>query len=705
MVYCENRLPEDIFLFGASCAPYAKSMDWPMEEWEKDLITMKSLHFNTVRIFAPWDRIEMEEGVFNYEKQDYFFDLAAKHGIRVILNFGGLFGNLCGLYPPRYLVDEKRCQERMESPASPPTQGYISVSFCPDDPVYRKKAFEFMERTVKRYAPRKELAAWMIWNEPASPFCYCPHTLSRFREYLKRKYEGSLEKLNSAWGTEFPVHFKAWEDIKAPRGSLAMHYDWVSFNQFRLYDAMDEITRLTEKWDPEKRPTTSNLVYHLAALEGPASSPRYGLDVGRVGKSLTLMGLSCYTVEHLYDPGPGYLTAYKLSRLRSASQDAKKRMLLLETGAGPHKRQLTEKERIQAFWQLIAHNTKSILLWNYRSRLSDSQVGLFHLMKWDGSVSERARYMGAFSKLLQDNASLINRVYPEKQAALLALEADQIRMEALCSLHAPSEYPELHDSRIGAYKLLWDMQIPGDCIMEENMEELPRYKLLLLPMTEHMTGNTARAIERFVWEGGTVIAESPFAFRDGEGKLQYRAPGFGLDKVFGCFTRDREVKETSPAIICPEGTSTAYLFWSEYELQGGRALAHYEGGAPAVVANSFGKGTAVVAGTEVFRQYVRDEQPAMIALLKKIVEASGAKPAAHLVGDSRGVEVSRLSGEGGLLLLVQNHEEGEKRFVLDTGELDTNWLRLDNGEPVPLPGEITLRGREVIALKARKCTG
>lgn len=693
----QNQLPDDIFLFGSSFAPYGRETDWPLEEWDRDLATMRELHFNTVRVFAPWDRIEIEEGIFDYHKQDHLFDLAAKHRLHVILNFGGVFGSLCGIYPPRYLLDSHRCQPRQASPGVPAVGATVQYALCPDDPLYREKAFQFMERTVARYADRDQLLAWMIWNEPASPFCYCPHTLARFRDWLRAKYD-TLERLNEAWGTAFPVNFRSWEAIPAPSGSLIMQYDWERFNQWRLHSTMAEVTALTARLDPRRRPTTANLVYHLAALEGPVASPQYGLDVGRAGQSMTIMGVSCYTVEHRYDPGPGYLTAYKLSRLRSASQDDQRRMLVLETGAGPNIRQLTPDQRTQTFWHLLAHNVKSILLWNYRSRLSDGQVALFNLMRWDGSVSRRAAYVGEFSALLQRHARLLNHVYPERQAALLTLEEQQIQREALCGTYTGETYEEAHDSRVGAYKLLWDLQIPADCLAENNLDEMHQYRLLLLPMVENMTAEVAERLKRFVAQGGTVIAESPFAYRDSEGRLQCSAPAFGLEEVFGCRTCDRESRETAAPIQSAWGESRVYRFWQEYELRGGEAVAHYAQGEAAVVRHRYGQGTAIVAGTEVFRQYVRDPQPAMTAFLREAVLASGAEPVATLTGDSENVEVSRLSGEGGLLYLIQNHEDTERRLRVTLRDGDGPWHELQSGQALDLSQELTLAGNQVLAL-------
>ena len=45
------------FLYGASVAPYAKSTDWPADEYEQDMKELEKLNFNVIRIFVPQDRI------------------------------------------------------------------------------------------------------------------------------------------------------------------------------------------------------------------------------------------------------------------------------------------------------------------------------------------------------------------------------------------------------------------------------------------------------------------------------------------------------------------------------------------------------------------------------------------------------------------------------------------------------------------------
>jgi hypothetical protein len=356
---------------------------------------------------------------------------------------------------------------------------------------------------------------------------------------------------------------------------------------------------------------------------------------------------------------------------------------------------ITDAQRRQRFYHLIAHNAKAILVWNYRSRLSDGQVADFHMQQWDGTTSRRGRSIGAFAGVLQRHAALLNRVHPERVAAVLTLEAQQV----LSYVHHRSDYINRHESRIGAYKLLWDMNIPADCIAENNLDEMARYKVILLPLVENMGAGVAERLARYVAGGGTVIAEAPFAFKDMEGHLLYRAPGCGLDAVFGGWTADREGPETASPIRCPAGDASVHFFWHEFTLTDGTALAAYADGAPAVIANAYGKGRAVLAGTEVFRQYALNPQGAMTALLQDEVRASGAQPTAIITGGVANIEVSRLTGPGGVLVLITNHNPREVHFEIElTGANPKRWIDLESGETRAVNGTMTMAGESTVAV-------
>ena len=100
----KNFFEDSRFLYGASVAPYAKSSDWPAEEYEQDMKELEKLNFNVIRIFVPQDRIEYAEHRYDFSRQDAVMDLAARHGIGVLLTVGGVFDNLQGIYPPQWLA-------------------------------------------------------------------------------------------------------------------------------------------------------------------------------------------------------------------------------------------------------------------------------------------------------------------------------------------------------------------------------------------------------------------------------------------------------------------------------------------------------------------------------------------------------------------------------------------------------------------------
>ena len=683
------------FLFGASVAPFAKSLDYPEEEWESDFQKMKELNITAVRCYVAWDRVEQKEGELDFHAYDHLCDLGLKYGIGIILNLGGVFSCLTGVYPPQWLVRKYGCKPPKPTPTAVAENASPRISICLDNPLYRRKAFAFMETVVKRYAENRAVIGWMSWNEPALPFCYCQDTQKRFRKWLQDKYNGNLAELNRVWGTEFPINYESWEEVQAPAGfgftggGLNAWRDWHLFTHWRLADAMGAIRDIVHKFDALQRPVTSNLVYSLAYYRHTMAN----LNLDMAGGALDVVGLSFYTRAHTGDTFDPLHKAYCLSRYRSVSREPSRRMWILETEAGPNVRQITEPQRKLNHWMALAHNVKCFLLWIYRCRYSDNQVGNFNMMAWDGSVTNRARYNGEFSKMLQSHGRLLNNVSVGRTAAVFAPELQSILTLAT---HGGGLVPNLESaakelevctrSLKGAYKFLWDRNIPADFISEWNLRDMNQYKLILLPMTENMTPEWAEAIRQYVEQGGTVIAESPFAFKDGDNFLHGRAPIFGLEEVFGAWTNDREGRESAPKMVFDNGgTADVFFYWHEWHLAGAQVLAKYETGTPAIVANRYGKGLAVMAGTEIFRQYFSEPQEATTALLERLATEAGATPTARVLvngDDSAGglVEVAKLDGTEGTVYIILNHNEEERLVEIFLKDAD-GLTDLETGRP------------------------
>ncbi len=691
----DNKIFGDKFWYGASCAPYAKSMDWPSDQWDADLTNMRKMGFNVARIFVPWDRIERREGELDFSKQDRFMELAAKHEIGVILNVGGVFDNLQGIYPPCWFARKYQVCVPQEKPGAAAVRYGPRAHVCLDTPLYREKAFAFVALAVRRYADHPATAGWMVWNEPWLRPCYCPATLARFRVHLRTKYCDKLAELNRIWGTEFPVNYESWEEVEAPAGvgflggGVNAWRDWQEFTEARMTDAMLQVSAVIKANDPRKHPSSANMVGYGRLSESC--------------RSLDVMGYSFYTVAHGEHATP-FQKAMQCALYRWFSQEEKRRTLVLETEVGPNNFMITPELRTLNNWLAVGHNAKSIVCWNYRSRYSDTQVGNFNLMAWDGTPTPRSKLHAGMAATFNRHAALLNDCVPEPEAAVLISDALRLCAQAThCGDPGHGgDYATFVGSQRGAFKLLWDMNITFDGVAECHFEDLGRYKVMLLPLIENMSADIAAILRKYVANGGTLIAESPFAFKDENNFLHGKAPIYGLDEVFGAFTRDREGKESASSVVYQDGSQGSVFFlWHPYELTGGTAVAAYADGRAAAVANRFGKGRTIVAGTEVFRQYMEKPDAAATSFLRRAVMASGVKRNAEVliggqVAEASSIEVCRLSGKKGVVYIVLNHNETPASFRLKVREKSGAWINLDDGANVDLGGEITLPAQSVL---------
>ena len=673
-------MAKDNFMFGVSYCPYAKSGDVAMEYWDGDFKTMKELNFNTVRCFVAWDRIETKEGCCDYTKLDYIFELADKHDMQMILNIGGVFDGFGGIYPPRWLLKNYDCQIVITNPKLQETPFGTLMKICLDDPIYRKKAEEFTIRTIKRFSPSKKLIGWNIWNENyLKEPCFCKHSLAAYREWLTKKYDHNLEKLNEIWGTEFPIGFESWDEVQPAMGAgftgggHAARLDWLRFNEDKIAQLDANMVSLIKRFDPKKRPTTSNIVY-----TAPNDAYRHGcVDIWKINAEVDIGGYSFYTF--MAEP---YETASNISRIRSTSRAAGKAVWVLETEAGQvFHSEIYKKwgwdeipKRKVSHWQAVAHGAKMILLWKYGRRVTDTQTEHFNLMAWDGSVTERALANAEVSKTLQDNAALVNDKFYVADVAILASS------ESMTFHQVNGSGDGWRDAWLGAYKLLWDAHIPVNYLTNEGILDgaLANYKVLFLPCAMNFNEKIARKIEEFVKKGGCVIADAQFAVMDENSRINFQAPGFGLDKVFGGYINDLLCISATEELMYPDDTLNyrPVKLWHDDQraeittYKGTAIIAKYRSGKAAIVKNKHGNGTTWWYAGNVFRNYKNHDEKSIVPLVIDALEAVGVASKYAVIPLMPGevvenVEISDLRNKKGeKLIFLNNFNNRELKFKL-----------------------------------------
>lgn len=667
---------EDEFSFGASFVPYAKSEDMPMSEWENDIKTMKGMGFNTFRSFVAWDRIERQEGVCDFSKTDYVLELARKYGMKVVLNVGGAFSNVCGIYPPRWIIRDYKCQHVTHAPGSFDGKPFGPRRFiCMDDPVYVGKSETFIAKAVERYKSEDALAAWSVWNEPILGYpCLCRYTLENFRNWLRKKYRDDLDLLNTEWGSEFPVDYRTWDEVEPGLeagfgGGYMAAFDWMTFSEEKLTANVRRVNDLVKRVDPHHS-TTVNIITYAYRNQG------YGNNIAALGDAVDIVGYSHY----LFDDKP-YETAASLDMMRSVSRDPERKYWIIETEAGPMMYYGGEfgyfgsgesGKRAKANWQSVGRGVKSILLWKWRGRISDKQTDEYNLMAWDGSITERARLNSEVARSMHEIASEIN---PKTNTAEVAV-LNSVSSRRYVNLDDGSLdiKKRWQDSLLGAYKVLWDLNVQADFIAEEQIRNLSRYKLLVIPLGAVIPAGVAKEIASFVERGGVAIADYYLGVQKENCRINYCAPGDVLDKVFGCYYNDiiSTASKMPGEIVFSDfpAVRSSEVFSELHPYAGAEVVGKYECGTPAVVRNNYGSGTAVLCGSSIFAGYVGNENPHVYDLMKRLLESWQIKlkfdVTAPDVEQAKNIEVCELADASGdnPVYIVINHNTQPVDFSL-----------------------------------------
>ena len=258
------------------------------EIWEEDMRLMKLAHCNamSVGIFA-WSSLEPEEGHFTFDWLDEIMDKLAKNGGYAVLATpsGARPAWMSFKYPEVLRVQANR--QRILHGAR--------HNHCYTSPIYREKTRIINRKLAERYKDHPALLIWHVSNEYGGE-CHCDLCQAAFREWLKVKYEGDLDKLNRAWWTGFWSHtYTDWSQIEspAPHGERSVHglnLDWKRFVTDQTIDFFkSEIAPLKEV-TPDI-PVTTNFMGTYT-----------GLDYWKFARELDVVSWDNYPMWHGEQP-------------------------------------------------------------------------------------------------------------------------------------------------------------------------------------------------------------------------------------------------------------------------------------------------------------------------------------------------------------------------------------------------------------------
>ena len=159
------------------------------EIWRKDVRQIKALGFNTVRAWIDWASGEPVKGQYDFETFDVLLELAEEEGLKLVLQvYMDSAPQWVGeQFPDSLFVSSNGQAIRPES----------SPGYCRDHAGVRTADNAFYAALAVRARRSPAFLGWDLWSEPhvinwANPtwisnpeFCFCPHTIRRFRGWLQ----------------------------------------------------------------------------------------------------------------------------------------------------------------------------------------------------------------------------------------------------------------------------------------------------------------------------------------------------------------------------------------------------------------------------------------------------------------------------------------------------------------------------------------
>lgn len=630
------------------------------EEWDGDLAKMGEYHLETIQLRLNWRQNERVEGVYDFGDVDRLMDLAEKHGRKVVIKF--LLE--CA---PQYVFD-KYGGARM-GPAGEVLRPQSIGAFysggwlpCFTNPKVAERAARFVEEVVRRYRDRRHLVMWNAWNEPrCKPLaeCFCDSCRRAYGEHMRRRF-GTIEALNRFYG----VAEESFEKIALP-GTSAGYWDIYEFKMFKsgecLYNNLKFVYDAVRRHDA-KRPVVS----HVGCTGGFQTRLRDICDDWKAMKAVDGWGTSLPLSTCM-----GSLEErIEFCRLNDFMRSLSRDYFIYEIypGLGMFKYQYdTPWDMYYKLYDALAHGSKGMFFWQYRAERVGDENDCAGLARADGSPRPVLDAVREFGETVGEIGKEIVGFYPRRADVAIVFDYSSHMMSLVEDSQGFTDVvPEknmtfyyAHAHR-GFYHMLKGRGVEVDYLNARDMAQLSNYKVAYFPYYTMIDPQAVPCMEKFVAQGGILIADEGFGLRD---LNTWMNP---YDIKCGRLMKARlvERRKGGRGLASASGVLNTSGYHSEYMAECVRVLCRFDNGKAAAYEAGHGKGKTCLLGFSLGYSYMKSPCAEWGALFDRLT--GGIALRRQKYGDvSAGLEEHRLvRGDDEFVFLI-NTTEAEKRVKID----------------------------------------
>lgn len=589
---------------GTVRAPMLSPLDAGSEAaWRRDLSTIKSLGFNTVRTWVEWSACEPREGEYHFENLALVLRLAEEAGLRVIVQ---VYVDSAPAWVGRKYPDGRFVAQGGEA-----IQSQAAPGFCFDHPGVKQAVLRFFEETALRAAKSPAFYAYDLWSEPAvmnwaqpaylpnAQFCYCPHSIARFRSWLQSRHL-SLEALNAAWYRTFA----SWNEVEPPRFGTILTYadymDWRVYIGDKIAADLGARAAAVRRVDPD----------HLVTSHAPNPSPVFrsladpadASDDYQMTAAVDYFGTSFY--PKLTSPDRDFSLerrALVFDAVRAVTGDKGFYVGELQSGFGVHGivagNPITANDLGLYAWSAVSRGARAISFYAFYPMSTGYESGGYGLVNLDGTLTERSRRAGEVARTIGTHAEDLLAARPEQPEVAIVFNP---LVPLLGGEQAYGDRRGMHRSLAGYHRMFFERNIPIAIPSARGLTaaSLSPYKLVIVPYPLLLTREMAAALEAYARSGGHLFVEARAGWQDERGHAEPVLPGFGWHQAFG--VRESEVLPVKQATVrwgSRVFPGSGFVEHLEPLAQDVRPVATFDDGKPAAFERAVGKGRVIVLGT------------------------------------------------------------------------------------------------------------
>ncbi|NOU92001.1 beta-galactosidase [Paenibacillus sp. LMG 31456] len=638
---------------------------WPEEVWLEDMRLMKKAGVNIVSIgIFSWAALQPGPQTYDFAWMDRLMDLLAANGIMADLATATASPPawLAKLHPESLPVDENGARYMQGS----------RQHYCPNSKAFRLYGQQLVRKLAERYKDHPALAMWHINNEYACHIsrCYCDECTLEFRVWLEKRY-GTLDELNSSWGTNFwSQKYYGWDEIGLPGktptyANPGQQLDYMRFMSDSLLDAYLGEHRILREITPEL-PIMTNFM--------GAFKP---LDQFEWAEHMDVVTWDSYP-----EPTNGIpvFAAMQHDLMRSL-KGGQPFILMEQVTSQVNWRQHNPLKRpgVMRLWsyQTIARGGDGVMFFQWRQSWAGAEK--FHGAMVTHTGDENSRIYREVEQL-GNELKLLDAIVDSRVESKVAIVFDWHNWWAL-ELDSKPNRDVLYVEQIRQYyQALFKSNVGVDFVQPN--ADLSGYKLVLAPAMYMVGEGVADNLEAYVQAGGTLLTTFFSGIVDENDRIHlggYPAP---LRKLLGLCVEEFDPMlpgQTNSINVTglgdADGEYSCNLWADLIRLEGAVSLGSFQAdffaGSPAVTVNKFGKGKAYYVGTQGEESFVN-------GLLE------------HILGEV-GLEAP-LEAPTGVELSVRT--TGDQRYIFVLNHLaETVDVQLPEGAFVELLGGSTLHNK------------